>query len=126
MNKPVADRLRSLPSGGTFIESPVTRMRRRLADPNSLESFMTWSVSPNSMLITSVLQELALNTPVIPQGATDNALIQYGLSQGLSLAAQLISDPASVFPVVSPSRIDEIESAYEATYSVESETSNIP
>lgn len=126
MNKPVADRLRSLPSGGTFVESSVTQMRRRLADPNTLESFMTWSVSPNSMLITNVLRELALNSPVIPHGATDDALIQYGLSQGLSLAAQLISDPASVFPFVSASRINEIENAYEATYSVESDTSNIP
>lgn len=95
---PVDQRLASQTPDGIIVPSGVATFRRRLADPASAEPYFNWSNQTETKLVRDALRDLALHGPVGMANPPTDTLIQYGMSLGLQLAEQLISDPSLVFP----------------------------
>lgn len=100
-DNPVAARVSVPPRNGFVVESPVGRFHRQFATKRSAEAFHEWSEHPTTKLVADVLREYALNQPGpgnIPAGdlTREYVSVQYGITLGLSMAAQFLSDPSSV------------------------------
>lgn len=123
---PVDERLASQSPDGVIVPSGVATMRRRLADPKAAEPFLNWSNQSETKLVRDALRDLALHGPVGMANPPTDTLIQYGMSLGLQLAEQLISDPSLVFPEAfrgqAPSALPQ---APEATFDTRPEDTNI-
>lgn len=82
---------------GVLAPSGVSTFRRRFSTPETMELFHEWSGQQVTRLVSNAIRDLALNGPFNP-GTLESAAIQYGVSMGLSMAAQLMTDPSVVFP----------------------------
>lgn len=79
---------------GTMSQSGVSRLLQAFAPKESAKSFQEWASHPTTEIIRTALRDLALNGGT---GASD-PLVAYGVTCGLSLAAQLLEDPSVVYP----------------------------
>ena len=120
-DSPVKDRLNGQAPAGVIRSSGVPAFRKRFADPSSAEPFFNWSEQVETKLVADALRDLSLNGPVGMANPPQDALIQYGMSLGLSLAAQLVTDPTVVFPELFQGRPVALPSAPDADYSTEPE-----
>ena len=97
MDNPVATRLAAQRPGGVLGPSGIAHFRELYAGQDKAEKFNEWANLTGTKLLRDALHDLALHAP--PMLATsDDYLVQYGMSLGLSLAARLVEDPSSVFP----------------------------
>lgn len=103
---PVDQRLASQSPDGILVPSGVATFRRRLADPSAMEPYFNWTNLQETKLVRDALRDLALHGPVGMANPPQDTLIQYGMSLGLQLAEQLISDPSLVFPEAFRKRTD--------------------
>jgi len=94
--EPVADRLHAQSPGGVLGPSGVARFRACYSGQDKAELFHQWASLTGTRLFRDALRDLALHAPA--PADSDNHLVQYGISLGLSLAARLAEDPSSVFP----------------------------
>ena len=93
---PTADRVSSAQATaaeGTKVP-PLRRLQAVVADPKALAEFLDWSASPFGTLVVGALRDLALWGP--PSSDASGVAVQYGVTEGLSLAARLLEDPSAV------------------------------
>lgn len=76
--------------------SGVLALRRTLSRADMLDAFRKWSEEPMTRLVLSAVRDLATNGPVHLDAK--EIAVQYGVTSGLNLAAQLIDDPSVVYP----------------------------
>ena len=98
MAEPLAARLAAKNPGGVLGPSGVAKFRKLFNPANSAEVFHNWAEHPITAAVAGAVRDLALHSPVAEVGDPENHLIQYGIGVGLSLAAQLLTDPSSVYP----------------------------
>ena len=121
-NSPVRDRVSVQAPEGVIRSSGVPAFRKRYSDPSSAEPFFVWSNQMETKLAADALRDLSLNGPLGMQNPPQDALIQYGMSLGLALAAQLLSDPTLVFPELFRGRPAAMPESVDADYSASPET----
>lgn len=76
--------------------SGVVALRRALSAQGSLDSFRRWANDPMTRLVLSAIRDLSVFGP--PGVDESGIAVQYGMTAGLNLAAQLIDDPSVVYP----------------------------
>lgn len=98
---PEADR--RLESGregaGMMSGSPVDRLVAAFRGGPVATEYYDWVNAPSGKLVVAALRHLALHGPARCEG--DSVAVQYGVTLGLSLAADLLADPTSVIPALS-------------------------
>lgn len=94
---PAADRLSAVlgtPSGW-IVPSGLREFRNAIGGAENATEFNKWRQSPFTKLLYVALQDAILHPGLVP--APDVA-VQFGVTQGLAFAAQLISDPTVLWP----------------------------
>lgn len=76
--------------------SGVLALRRHLSRAEMLDTFRKWADDPMTKLVLSAVRDLAVNGPLSLD--VKEMAVQYGVTSGLNLAAQLMDDPSVVFP----------------------------
>ena len=76
--------------------SGVLALRRHLSRAEMLDTFRKWADDPMTKLVLSAVRDLAVNGPLSLD--VKEMAVQYGVTAGLNLAAQLMDDPSVVFP----------------------------
>lgn len=111
----VSQRLSATAGAGRVARSPVARLLSVLDSDESLAAYNGWAEHPMGRLIISALRHMAQHAPDrLPDAAIP---VQYGLTLGLSLAADLLTDPSSVFADVARPG-STIDDAFTPAYSV--------
>lgn len=72
-------------------------MLMAMQPPEALSRFHTWRTNPTTILMVEALRELVLD-PSTAHHLKQTPEIEYGVTQGLALAAQMLNDPSSLFP----------------------------
>ena len=76
--------------------SGVLALRRHLSRAEMLDTFRKWADDPMTKLVLSAVRDLAVSGPLSLD--VKEVAVQYGVTSGLNLAAQLMDDPSVVFP----------------------------
>lgn len=76
--------------------SGVLALRRTLSQSVMLDAFRKWADDPMTKLVLAAVRDLSVNGPVNLD--VKETAVQYGVTAGLNLAAQLMDDPSVVFP----------------------------
>ena len=84
---------RDVPSG-RIAQAGVSRLRSALK--GNASAFADWSREPMTKLVLGALQCTLTHPPAGLVG--EEALVQYGFTQGLSYALQLLLDPSALWP----------------------------
>ena len=98
MPDPVSARMSAQPVPGRVVRGGLAELKSALSSREGAEAFGTWSGQGLTKLYVAALRAIALNPPRPP--SDDQVAVQYGVTLGLSLAAQLIEDPSVVMPGV--------------------------
>jgi len=96
MPDPVSARMAAQPAPGRIVRGGLNELKRVLFSREGSDAFGTWSGQGLTKLYVSALRDIALNPP--RSSTADDIAVQYGMTLGLSLAAQLIEDPSVVMP----------------------------
>ena len=96
MPDPVSARMSAQPRPGRIVRGGLNELKLALFSREGADAFGTWSGQGLTKLFVSALRDIALNPPRSP--SEDQIAVQYGMTLGLSLAAQLIEDPSVVIP----------------------------
>ena len=96
MTTPAVQRVAGAQQDGYVAAGGVTALRRMMLPKAAASEFEEWSRGRVTCLVRDALRDLALNGPA-HVGATD-ASVQYGMTVGLNLALQLVTDPSIVYP----------------------------
>lgn len=98
MNSPAEGRLRAATAtpSGWIVPSGLAEFRKAVGGAENANAFNEWRSQRFTKLLYLALQDAILH----PGHAidTDSIPAQYGVTQGLAFAAQLISDPTVLFP----------------------------
>jgi hypothetical protein len=97
---PASQRIAAAPSDGVLAPAGVATFRRRYLEPNTMERFHDWANQEETKLAVKAIQDLALNGPVGMNQQPEGYAVQYGMTIGLQLAAQILIDPSVIFPEV--------------------------
>lgn len=96
---PAAARLSAPHADGLAVRSAVASLFDGLrTNPDFAASVRAWSREPVTQRFIAALDEFAITPPQV--SGADEALVQYGVTQGLVLARQLLVDPSLVAPLV--------------------------
>ena len=76
--------------------SGVRRLRGAFKDEESAKQFYDWANHPISRMIVAAIRDIALNGS--PNVDSKDVGVNYGITLGLNTAANLMTDPSSVFP----------------------------
>ena len=82
---------------GGLDRSRIAYFRDLYNAPDMKDEFDTWRTHRAARAIRGVLDELALFVPDATFGTSD-LMIQHGITLGLQLARQLMTDPSMVYP----------------------------
>lgn len=85
----------SSPSG--HIAPSGIGLYKKVLEGNASE-FARWRRDPMTRKVLGALQDAVVHMPV--ELSTEDRLVQYGTSQGLVFALQLLADPSSIWPGV--------------------------
>ena len=96
MSTPVIDRVSAVQAGGCRA-SGLPALRAQFNSADSEKSYDEWAKHPVTGLVRKALYDMAINGPASMQSSESYA-VQYGMTLGLGLAAQLLDDPSVVFP----------------------------
>lgn len=83
---------------GHIVPSGVADFKKCLRGAEATSAFYDWRSSPFARKLYFALQDLILHQPV--ESRAEDNLVQYGITQGLSLASQMLMDPSIVWPGV--------------------------
>lgn len=98
MDTPVDQRVeaaRRFP-GGYVSPSGIEILKTALN--GNASAFVDWRRHPMTRKVLAALQDAAVHLP--SDLDTDDRLVQYGMTQGLMFAMQLVADPSSIWPGV--------------------------
>lgn len=100
MTSPVDVRLHAAQSTptGFIVPSGVESFKASLKGAQAVTAFNDWRHQHFTKKLFLALQDLILHQPREVQ--SENMLVQLGVTQGLVLAAQLVSDPSVLWPDV--------------------------
>lgn len=90
-----ADAAGAAPSG-QVVRTGVDALRDALS--GNASAFADWRRQPVTRRVLGALQSMLLHPPAGLSG--DDALVQYGVTQGLALAVSLMADPSTLWPGV--------------------------
>ncbi len=93
---PASVRLGSTGPGGYIEPSGLAALIAVLREPGVVSVFHTWRSQQLTQLVAGALRDLILHQPM--GIANEDRLVQYGVTQGLELAFQLMSDPSVIVP----------------------------
>lgn len=95
---PSSNRVNAMgPEGRRPRDSGFYALRRFLAKDGAAAGFAEWSNQMMTSLVRDTIQDFILNQPL--QGLdSDQVAVQYGITQGLSMALQLLTDPSVLVP----------------------------
>ena len=99
---------------GKLVGSAVGRLLRRFADAKSADTFASWRMLPETQLFIDALRECATN-PRVTHQESDSYEVEFGVTSGFQIAAQILDDPSLVFEDLfgaTPSPVDEVSSEY--------------
>lgn len=113
---PVADRVSVSSPEGVITRSGVASFRKLFLMPETAEKFYNWTEDTTTKAVIGAIRDLALNAPVGSTNTPEWYAVQYGMSLGLNLAAQLMTDPSLVFPDVFRGRPVQVTPAPDATF----------
>lgn len=95
---PANDRVGAMgPEGRRPRDSGFYALRRFLAKDGAPAGFAEWSNQTMTCMVRDTLQDFILNQPLHGLDS-DQVAVQYGITQGLSMALQLITDPSVLVP----------------------------
>lgn len=98
MATPVEIRVASAGKVGTFGVGGLEDFRRFFAAPEMASAQYDWRTLPITVKVIRALRDLATSHPAMPTLSTQDLAVQHGITIGLSLAASLMDDPATVVP----------------------------
>ena len=98
MTSPIDQRLSEAQSApeGHLVPSGIRGLKASL-DGNAT-AFANWRRHPMTRRVLSALQDAVIHTP--SNLSADDRTVQYGMTQGLIFAMQLIADPSAIWPGV--------------------------
>lgn len=94
MTSPLAQRTAA--RSGYVADGGVAALREMLLPVAAAAEFADWSKERMTSLVRGALRDMALNGPVSVD--VHDAAVQYGVTVGLNLAVQLLTDPSLVYP----------------------------
>jgi len=95
---PSSMRLGAVKPGGYIEPSGLSALAETLGRPGVSASFHTWKTQGMTKLVANAIRDLVMNQPL---GISDeDRMVQYGITQGLEMAYQLMSDPSVLLPGV--------------------------
>ena len=83
---------------GVFGVGGLEDLRRFYAAEPMASAHYEWRTLPITVKIIRALRDLATSHPAMPALATQDVAVQYGITLGLSMAADLMDDPALIVP----------------------------
>lgn len=100
MNSPATLRIKHAENtpGGHIVPSGVEDFKRCIAGPEASAAFYKWRSDYFAKKMYLALQDLIVHQP--RDISSDNLLVQYGVTQGLTIAAQMLADPSVLWPGV--------------------------
>lgn len=81
---------------GVVVQSGLSALRAALA--NNASGFAAWRGDPMTKVLLKALQHALVHPPASLAG--NDALMQYGVTQGLTYALHLFTDPSVLWPGV--------------------------
>lgn len=81
---------------GVVAQSGLSALRAALA--NNASGFAAWRGNPMTKVLLKALQHTLVHPPATLAG--NDALVQYGVTQGLTYALHLFTDPSVLWPGV--------------------------
>lgn len=93
---PLDVRIASAGRTGKFGVGGLADFRNYYATEQSAAVYHTWRERPETVKAVRALRDLATSHPSVTGLSTADVAVQYGITLGLSLAANLIDDPALV------------------------------
>lgn len=98
MESPVDQRLAAVAGSPSGHLAPSGVQAYRNALDGNASAFADWRRHPMTKKLLGAMQDIVLHSPA--ELATEDRLVQYGVTSGLTLALQLVADPSSVWPGV--------------------------
>ena len=98
MESPVDQRLAAVAGSPSGHSAPSGVQAYRNALDGNASAFADWRRHPMTKKLLGAMQDIVLHAPA--ELATEDRLVQYGVTSGLTLALQLVADPSSVWPGV--------------------------
>lgn len=98
MTTPVETRLASAGRVGAFGIGGLEDFRRFFAPQPMVTAHYDWRTLPITVKTIRALRDLATSHPAMPSLTTQDVAVQYGITLGLSMAADLMDDPALIVP----------------------------
>ena len=98
MESPVDQRLATVAGSPSGHLAPSGVQAYRNALDGNASAFADWRRHPMTKKLLGAMQDIVLHAPA--ELATEDRLVQYGVTSGLTLALQLVADPSSVWPGV--------------------------
>lgn len=83
---------------GTFGLGGLEDFKRFFSPPSMSTAQYEWRTLPITVKVIRALRDLATSHPAMPALSTQDIAVQYGITLGLSLAADLMDDPTLVIP----------------------------
>ena len=96
MATPVQSRVASAGRQGYFGVSGLRDFRDFFTPEEMASVFYEWRTLPVTVKMVRALQDLALSSPSIPGLSAQDVPVQYGITLGIALAVQLLSDPSQI------------------------------
>ena len=95
---PVRDRLDAMhPEGRRPTSTGFHSFCRTLGQPGAAAGFAQWSDQMMTRLVADAVRDLIMNQPLC-EASSDQTAVQYGITQGLEIAYQLMTDPSVLVP----------------------------
>ena len=98
MATPVETRIAAAGRAGAFGIGGLEDFRRFFSSEPMASVHYEWRTLPVTAKVVRALRDLAMSHPAMPRLATSDVAVQYGITVGLSLAADLLDDPALIVP----------------------------
>lgn len=95
---PVETRVSAAGRVGHFGVGGLEDLKRFLTPSQMASVQYDWRTLPITVKVIRALRDLASSHPAMPALSTQDVAVQYGITLGLSLAADLMDDPALVIP----------------------------
>jgi hypothetical protein len=99
MGTPIDTRVNPAPATptGYIVPSGIKAFKDSLKGPDAATAFMTWRNQLFTKNLYRALQDLIVHQPIVQH---ESLLVQYGMTLGLTLASQLVTDPSVIWPDV--------------------------
>lgn len=94
---PVADRMNAMHPEGRRPASGFHSLCRTLGQSGAAAGYAQWSDQMMTRLVANAIRDIILNQP-IPEASSDQVAVQFGITQGLEIAYQLLTDPSVLVP----------------------------